>query len=334
MNFSTLEDCHKKWLDILVIGKTIERNGKNYHIIGITLSDEARLYIIEPYIEPESKKRKGVRNQRRLLKEHDGIECCYLHCSDFYFGNEKLQVQGGTGGPLKYSLNDYGELQLFLDMMSAGWTIPEWLKEEDWENLQLVTLEIANIKKLPEYSPEMPITIVHKPDSARHIIEKTVTLNVGKKQSFHFTDEYGDQVQCHINTVTLMDVWKNTEEQFQDPKLAERLSPEQIQTARKITYDTLEQKCPKGMCYIGIEYECSKNLDLVFHSKQYLKSRPESHHGSASFMLLLKPDKKTGTHGLLLKGCVIQTPFPPDTTKIPAELFLYYERIDEWTEMV
>ncbi|NBK00711.1 hypothetical protein D5282_26700, partial [bacterium 1xD8-48] len=35
-----------------------------------------------------------------------------------------------------------------------------------------------------------------------------------------------------------------------------------------------------------------------------------------------------------LKGCVIQTPVPPDTIKIPAELFLYHERVDEWTETI
>ena len=50
MNFSLLEGFHSKWQDILVIGKTTERNGRKYHIVGMTLSDEAKLYIIEPYM--------------------------------------------------------------------------------------------------------------------------------------------------------------------------------------------------------------------------------------------------------------------------------------------
>lgn len=29
--------------------------------------------------------------------------------------------------------------------------IPEWLKDTDWANLQLVTLRIANMEKLPDY---------------------------------------------------------------------------------------------------------------------------------------------------------------------------------------
>lgn len=335
MNFSTLSDCHKEWLDILVIGKTIERDDRKYHIVGMTLSDEARLYIIEPYDRREPINRKGIRNHRRILKEHEGISCCYLHCSEFCLGSERLQTQGGTGGSLEYSTEDYGTIQLFLDMMSAGWTVPEWIKDTDWSDLQLVTLSIANIEKLPRYSPDMPITITHSPDSTQHILEKTVTLNVGKNRSFSFTDDYGDNVQCHINNVTLIDVWKNTEEELSDPKLSEKITPEQLEQTRTHMRDALEQCCPKGMCYIGIEYECSKNYDLVFHSKQYLKSRPETRQGSALlFMMRLKPDQETGKHGLPLKGCVIQTPVSPDTTKIPSELFLYYERINAWTETV
>lgn len=335
MNFSVLSDCHKKWQDILVIGKTIERDGRKYHIIGMTLSDVAMLYIIEPYDKPEPTNRKGIRNNRRLLKKHDAINYGYLNCSAFYLGDKKLQVQGGTGGSLAYSLEDYGTIQLFLDMMSAGWTVPKWLKDTDWADLAMITLNIPNMKKLPDYSPDMPITITHSPDPTRHILEKAVTLNVGKSRSFHFTDDYGENVQCHINNVTLIDMWKNTEEKFSNPKLAEHFSPEQLEQVRKQSYNALAQCCPKGMCYIGIEYECSKGYDLVFHSKQYLTSRPETHQGSSHFLMMrLKPDQETGTHGLPLKGCVIQTPVSPGTTQIPAELFLYYERINEWTETV
>ena len=69
-----------------------------------------------------------------------------------------------------------------------------------------------------------------------------------QSRSFYFTDDYGDNVQYHINNVTLIHMWKNTEEELSNPKLSEK--------------------------------------------------------------------------------------FTPDTTKIPAELFLYYERINEWTETV
>lgn len=335
MNFSVLADRHAKWQDILVIGKSIEREGRKYHILGMTLSDKTSLYVIEPYYKQEPLRRKGIRNHRRMLKEHEKRSCCYLHCSDFYLGEERLQVQGGVSGSLEYASEDYGTIQLFLDMMSAGWVVPQWLKDMDWDCLQLVTLHIAALEKLPGYSPEMPVTITHRPDSIPHILEKTVTLNVGKSLSFCFTDAYGENVQCYVNSVTLIDVWKTTEEELNDPKLTEQFSPEQLEEVRKHSYDALAQCCPKGMCYIGIEYECSKNYDLIFYSRQYLKACPETHQGSSQFLLMrLKPNKETGMHGLPLNGRVIDTPVPPNTTKIPAELFQYCERINEWSETV
>ncbi len=337
MNFALIENFHQKWRDILVIGKTIERDNKKYHIVGMTLADEAELYIIEPYIESEnsSKPKKSTRSLRGRLREQEQKEYSYLHCRDFYFGDERLQVQGGQGGSLEFSTEDYGLIQVFFDMMSAGWTIPEWLKDADWNSLQLVTLKIADIEKLPAYSPKMPITIKHRPDPVCHILEKTVTLQVGKSRSFSFIDNYGDKVWCHINNVTLIDVWKDAEEQLRTVEQSGRFSPEQLQQAKKHTYDALEQNCLKGMCYVGVEYECSKELNLVFYSKQYLNSKPETHRGSSTFFLMrLKPDKEIGTHNLPLRGFVIATPVSPDTVTVPAELFQYFEKAVEWTETI
>ncbi len=44
MNFSILSDRHKKWQDILVIGKTTERNCRKYHIIDMK-EEAAAIYI-------------------------------------------------------------------------------------------------------------------------------------------------------------------------------------------------------------------------------------------------------------------------------------------------
>ena len=61
----------------------------------------------------------------------------------------------------------------------------------------------------------------------------------------------------------------------------------------------------------------------------------KAHEGKAVFSVMsLKPDKETGIHGLPLKGCAIQTPVSPDTAKMPAELFLYLEKLPEWEETV
>lgn len=333
MNFAILEDSHMRKRDILVIGRTIEREGQKYHIVGMTLSDEAKIYILEPCAKPENSQSKRIQNLRRILKEHDQHEYRYFNCSNFCLGNRQLEVQGGIGGPL--APDDYESIQLFSDMLSAGWLVPEWLRDTDWDNLALLSITLAPGDSLPQYTPDMPITITHKPAPTRHLLEKTVTLCVGKSRSLHFMDNLGEDVKCYINHVTLIDVWEDTKKEFEDPKLAEKFSPEQIEEMKGHSYNALEQNCPKGMCYIGIEYECEKDFNLVFYSKEYLSSRPETHKGSSSFVMMrLTPDKKTGQHNLPLKGCVIHTPVSPDTIKIPAELFLYYEPARPWTETV
>lgn len=335
MQFSMLEGYYQKWHEILVIGKTIERDGNRYHIIGLTRSDEVRLYIIEPYKEPVEKRRRGVCNYRRVLKEQaeNEFESCYLHCSSICLGNEDLQVKGGTSGSLKDVSEDYGTIRLFFAMMDAGWTIPEWLKEEDWSRLQLVTLDIKKMEQLPQYFPHMPVTITHRPCPASHIVEKPVTLHIGKSASVSFNDHYGERVWCYINDVTLVDVWKDIEEKFQDPDIIASYAPEELQKLKQEVYSTLEQSCPKGKFYIGVAYECSKDLSLVFYSEECLKSKPAERQGSASFLSVgFRPEKETGEHQLPLKGCVVDTPVSPDTTAVAAELFRYFEPAQEWTE--
>lgn len=115
-------------------------------------------------------------------------------------------------------------------------------------------------------------------------------------------DNYGDKVKCYINNVYLIDMWKDTEEKFHDPRYAENFSEEQIQEMKKRHYEILGQSCPKG--------------------------------SAALLFMRLKPDQETGTHNLTLRGCVIQTAVSPDTSTIPAELFLYLEKEAEWEEKI
>ena len=335
MQFSWLEGVSKKWKDILVIGKTIERDGKKYHMIGMTMDEDAQLYMIEPYEERKRRNLKKKRTQRMILKEQEIESISYLHCRELKIGNKKLCVQGGCGGALLPE--NYEAIKLFLDMMDAGWKVPEWLKDEDWDKLQLVTLNIANLKRLPKYSSDMPITIRHEPVPEKHLLNrpKSITIEVGKPFSFSFSAHDGKKVQCYINNVMLIDVWEEAKKRFDDVKYRERFTEEQLQEIESNYYEALRQNCPKGMCYIGIEYECSKDINLQFYSKDFLESYPETHSGSATFLMMrLKPDKKTGLHGLPLKGYAITTPFSPDTSTVEVELLFYMEKTEAWEECV
>lgn len=334
MNFGILEDRHTQFRKVLPIGRTVERGGKRYHIAGLTQQGlGTRLHIVEPFREP-APLRRGAHSHREELKADGGPEVRYFGCSFLRLGERTLPIRGGSSAPLRSAAQDWEAIQIFFALLDAGWTIPDWLREEDWDNLQLVSLEVE-ADKLPDCRPETPIVIGHRPDPARHFVEKTVTLQVGKCRTFSFLDHTGEAVRCYINSVTLLDMWKDAQERFRDPRYRELAAPEQLREAQNQLFAVLEQTCPRGMCYVQVEYECSKEFSLHFYSKEFLRARPEIHMGSAStLMVLAKPDRPAGTHGLPLKGCVLQTPVTPDTVKIPAELLCYYEKAEAWEENI
>lgn len=143
-------------------------------------------------------------------------------------------------------------------MMSAGWVVPEWLKHMAWERLQLVTLEIADRQTLPNVSEKTPVTIRHRPDPIQHILEKTVTLTVGKSRSFRFLDHSGDSVACYINRVTLIDVWNELEEQFNHPRYTEGLSPEQLRQVKRNCFEALEQAVQRECVMSGLNTNAAR----------------------------------------------------------------------------
>lgn len=336
MRFSWLEGVSKKWKEILVIGKTFERDGKKYHMVGMTMEEEtASLYIIEPYEEKNCRQSKKKRTQRQIIREQEMENSRYSNCQEFWIGKKKLCTQSGCSGVL--SPDNYEEIKMFLDMMDAGWKIPEWLGEEDWDRLQLHTLTFTGLKRLPKYSPDMPIVIKHGRGADRHLLHraKRIALEIGKPCSFQFTAHDGEKVQCYINDVILVDMWEEAGKKFDDAKYREHFTEEQLREIERQYYEALRQNCPEGMCYIGIEYECSKDINLQFDAREFLDSYPKTYSGSASFLVMMwKPDRKTGMHGLPLKGGVINMPFSPDTTTVAAELLFYMEMTQEWEERV
>ena len=108
------------------------------------------------------------------------------------------------------------------------------------------------------------------------------------------------------------------------------MTAEELEKHKKEFFEGLEQDCPRGMCYLGIEYECTLDGNLTFYDKAFLDGEPAEHKGSARIMMmLLRPDEPFGKHGLRQHGCVIQTPVLPEIREMEAELFFYVEMLDE-----
>ena len=265
MKFTWLEQACRSWRDIRVIGKSLQQGDRRYHIAGMALGEEARLYVLGPYLETDEPRR-PARTQRQLQRGSGMWVDTYLGLEEIRIGTRRLRVEGSTGQPLLVNHFLSEEIWVLYEFLRAGWEVPGWLKELDWECLELWTLELSGIKRLPPYTPDTPILLRHGAQTVRHLLEKPVTLTVGQSRTLSFTDHRGETVRCYINGVSLVDVWGEVDRMLQDPCRWAGLPPEQVQPIKEGILSALEHKCPRGMYSLGLEYECRQDLSLQFYT--------------------------------------------------------------------
>ena len=142
MKFLYLEDFHKIWNDILVIGKTIKRDNKKCHIIGMTLADEAKLYIIEPYNEPEdySDKIKYDTDNYEIIQVTDfesDAQICYIdNDRNCYMIAENAKDFLKCAPMWKSSLKEYNGVTFHNSKLDAEKAVEfaDWHKVNQMEN--------------------------------------------------------------------------------------------------------------------------------------------------------------------------------------------------------
>ena len=106
--------------EIKVIGKDIEKDEQQYHIIGMTLKDKkASLYVLEvpdyllcreEDLEEETPWIRAERTHRKSMKEsmeREKKQSLFLHIREIQNGEKKVEIAGGQSGALKQ--NDYLE---------------------------------------------------------------------------------------------------------------------------------------------------------------------------------------------------------------------------------
>lgn len=388
MNFELFQKLFPRYHEIMVLGKSLEKEGKPYHLIGMTrVDDGAELSVLNmcrPLDSYPAWEEQCELTMRETMKQHEEADDNYfMGIRAFLFNGIEYSVRSASSG----CLNPWGDVEalgLFTEMQKAGWRVPEdsVFYQRDWEEIGLtkITIDLEG-KELPMLE-DNKITVVKNIGTRNVRIEQPVTLFIeseeketdtairqkeeketdtairqkeekkpdtvlrqseekkpGKFDTIIFKKEDGTEAVCYINRVYRMDVWKDQEERFADPdwnkRMREYMSEEELQDLKRQTCEALEQECPKGMYYVGIEYECSEDIALQFYSREYLDSVPTIHEGSAtSMIMLLKPDKKTGAHGLKLRGAVIQTPVTGETTEFAAELFCYMVTTPEQEEEI
>lgn len=356
MNFEYLSEliAQMQYDEIKLIGKTVEAGGKPCHFISLVRQGEkvelCMLMQTKPWNEHVAKL--AWRNTtRKLLKENHTDVSASLQA--IHIGGQDFEVASGSGTGLDSSYN-YEQLIFFAKMIEAGWNIPEdsLFYKEDWNRLMLMKYSLKDpMQQIPEFGDSVlaaTMGIYFK----TFFVEQRVKLPVASSQEgsecdkimeFTVVEEDGQRRAgtCYINRVYLIDVWEEEEKRFADPQYQERMlehmSQEELDTVKQQMFTTLEQHCPRGMYYIGLEYECTPDMSLEFYSSEYLKREQEeptivTGDSSVSVTLMhsrLEPDEELGAHGLKLRGAIIEDPVPQDTKVLWAELFTAHERVPE-----
>ena len=363
MNFTGLQQAIQDFDEILPIGKEVyvaekdsrgSRNGaqerKLCHIAGMTrMGNQARLYVLTENTSDKNRPAVPGSTNRERMKIHTEPDF-FMGVEAIKVGETELKTKGITGYPLGQGTHS---AELF-----AGWKLPEGspFARKSWEELWVThldfeltdgadvaehadtaegvnTAESANaaacMNKLPSWENQEILVRLGK-RCRTYSVEKPVCLQAGKESEISFSLEDGSCGTCYINRVYPIDVWRENEEKFNDPRYLEIMTKEELEKHKEEFFEGLAQDCPRGMCYLGIEYECTLNGNLTFYDRAFLDRKPEENKGSVRIMMmLLKPDEPYGKHGLAQHGCVIQTPVLPDIKQMEAELFYYVETLKE-----
>lgn len=342
MNFQHFNHFYREsnYDEIKVIGKEVEKEGKPYHIIGMTLKEKkVHLYVLE-FAESCCEKEpweKTPRESRKESMEEDRNNSYFMHVREFRDGENIYETAGATSGMIEHG--GFGEAyMLFTKMYEAGWKITEesefW--EIPWENIAMTNIELQEeYDTLPQWSEITEVMIL--PGPVEIPVEKPVCLECGKNMEIEFPLKNGKKVVCYINKVELIDIWEEEEKKFSDntyrEKMLQHISEEEFEQMKKQFWEVLEEHCPRGKCYLGIEYECSEDISLNFYDKEYLDTLPKQGEGSASALWMrVKPEQELGKHGFKARGSVIQKPLEKTTKQLEAELFSYSEIVKKRVE--
>ncbi len=332
--------------EVKVIGRDVELDGHYAHIIGMTLKEkQAFVYALElvEHSDAAEEITQAVteKTHRQCMKDSCENErnIAFLRIREFH-SNGKVYAVAGANSSITENWNMAEHMLLYLKMRENGWKMPKKspLYTSDWECLQLSVIELKDeMEELPDWGEDLEVVKDSYPKT--RLLEIPVILTCGETPVISFDLEDGTQTECYINKICLYDVWADQERRFTDEeyinKVLEHVSMEEFQKMKEQCETALLADCPRGKCYMLVEYECNTDVAVNFHAASYLASKPQVHSGGATSLLIMhRPDAKEGTHGLKLRGCIIQTPVEPDVTSLEAELFSYTEIVKQCTEKV
>ncbi len=362
MNFENLFELvgQYQYDEIRIIGWDVTLLGKTAHLAAMMRrKDQLELCLL---VQEEEKKEteKGLEKEenavslfqsgsnRELMKQHSN--------SQNWACIQRLEIDGTAFDSLGSSFGalntcDLSTSYLMAKLADAGWRLPKdhLLLCQNWEEqpVQLMHCRFfCPSAQLPDMA-QAKVTVTWHSFPVWYQIEQPVRLVTGDagedqdgqtKLAFSIAGQDGTAQEgiCYINRVSLQDMWETEEQRFADPQFQKQmlasLSQEEFEAMKQQSLEMLGQICPRGMCFPVVEYECTLDVSLEFYTQDYLNAVPKS--SSASIMYLSDQEEAAGKHGLRLRSYILESPVPPETTEVPAELFRAVQTIPEQTEQL
>lgn len=331
MNIGLLKSFFTPKTERFVLEKAFEVNGVLCHVIGAERIDgQWSLFALhhDERINTERMPESGVFTNREVMRrsgKHEDYNPL-SHAGSVVVDGCSFEVCGQSSHRL--GAHEWKGTIALYEFLKAGW-VAIGIEDIDFEEMFLTHIKLrgdgdCNIKP----NQKSKLRFVMRSHTVAYLVEQPVTLTIGEddQDKIWFSDaKTGERLWFQINRVYLMDIHEEMLKNFDDPRMLEHLSPEQISDAKKDIENRILEICPKGMFFPVVEYECEDDVFLQFCGKAYLDDVPKNN--GSSIGIIMGPDKPIGKQGMKLKSGLIHVPVSADTVQFEAELFHYSRMI-------
>ena len=346
MNIQYLQKHLSRLKEIKIIGKTAEIRGVIYHIMGV-VRYERRLRLLalqydedfaERAEEAEISELNGLSERARTNRERlrrDRVIAptnIFQAVSKVKIGAAQFEVKGTES--TRCNIQNWEITAMLIEFLGLGGN-PEGIDYQNIDNLFLTAFELAgDYTSIPDFGENPLLLFTSRPEYISHFVEQPVMLLVGTEypDKFWFLDQKTDEKHwMQINRVYLCDMWRDLLKTFDNPRLKEQFTPEELDERKADFENRFSEICPRGMYFPVIEYECEDGLTLQFYPKAWLDAEPVYSNSCMGFFT--RPDEKSGIWGLPLKAALIEEPMTEDTNSIRAELFCY-NKLEKYNDVI
>lgn len=336
MNIRYLNELLCNTEEIAVIGKNAEIDGVICNVMGVVRNGlQLRLLILQydenfqQHVEEDEASFCNIpykpESNREILsrkRQNDTANPFWTVCKVF-IGEREFEVHGAENHRL--NMQNWDDVLLLSEFLRNGWQ-PAGIDFQSIDMLFLTGLELdGEYTAIPDFGENPALHFSMRSDSVPYFVEQPITLTVGGEyhDKLWFKELSDDKEHWFmINRIYLSDMWAEIEKTFNDPRIQEQMTREQIAQAKSDFEEKFLEICPRGMLFPVIEYECEEDISLQFYTKDYLDAEPVNRNTGIGF--IVRPENPTGILGLKLKAAIVQDPVTANTVSIEAELFQYF----------